>query len=159
MRFPAWCLGAVLLAAACTAGTPVPAPLPPSVPVADLRGAWSGTWGGQPAALLIDAQTGAAGYSGLYVGNYQVLGHDRPGVSGILTSAINGEATSVKAQGWFGMSNGQEILFLQADSPSGSQRLTLRRDGPDRLVGTGDSSFRWGPAGPIQLTRRAAASP
>jgi len=34
--------------------------------------------------------------------------------------------------------------------------LTLRPDGPNRLVGVGDSSFRWGPAGAIELTREAA---
>jgi hypothetical protein len=145
-------LAAVLLASACTTATPLPAP--PAGPVPDVRGSWSGTWGGRPASLLIAAQSDRAGYSGVYVGNTQVLGHERPGVSAILTSSINGEPTSVTAHGWFGYANGQEILYVRAESPSGSLRLTLRRDGDDRLIGTGDSSFRWGPAGPIELTRR-----
>jgi hypothetical protein len=150
-----WPALVALVAVACATATPLPAP--PAAPVADLRGAWAGTWGGRPASLLIAEQTDSAGYSGIYLGNVQVLGHDRPGVSGILTSSINGEQTSVHARGWFGSSNGQELLVLRAESPSGSQRMTLRRDGPDRLVGTGDSSFGWGPAGPIELTRRAPA--
>ena len=74
-------------------------------------------------------------------------------MSGILTSEINTEQTSVPAHGWFGGVEGQLTLRIVADSPSGQQRLTLRPDGPDRLVGMGDSSFRWGPSGPIELTR------
>ena len=45
------------------------------------------------------------------------------------------------------------MLRVIADSPSGQQRITMRPDGPDRLVGMGDSSFAWGPSGPIELTR------
>src|SRR5207247_6098622 len=123
-------------------------------PVHDPRSAGSATSGRRPPTPLIAAHSAPAGYSGVYVGNTQVLGHERPGVSAILTSSINGEPTSVTARGWFGYSDGQEILYVRAESPSGSLRLTLRRDGDDRLIGTGDSSFRWGPAGPIELTRR-----
>src|SRR5262245_27120123 len=43
------------------------------------------TWGGAPAALLIADQQIQAGYSGLYIGSYQLLGNERPGISGILT--------------------------------------------------------------------------
>jgi len=84
---------------------------------------------------------GQRGLLRLYVGNYQLLGHERPGVSGILTSEINKEQTSVPAHGWFGGVEGQLTLRIVADSPSGQQRLTLRPDGPNRLVGMGDSSF------------------
>jgi hypothetical protein len=144
---------ALLLAAACT--TPLPQPPPPGAGVSthDVRGSWRGTWGGAPAALLITDQQTQAGYSGLYVGNYQVLGNERPGVSGILTSQIDKEQTSVRASGWFGGLDGQVILRIIADSPSGQQRLTLRQDGPDRFIGLGESSFRSGPTGPIELTR------
>lgn len=144
-----------LLAAGCTAGTPLPQPPPPGsgATIRDIRGTWRGTWGGAPASLLITDQQMSAGYSGLYLGNYQLFGHERPGVSGILTSRINNAQTSVPAYGWFGGVEGQLVLRVMADSPSGQQRLMLRPDGPDRFVGTGDSSFSWGPAGPIELKR------
>jgi len=147
-----------LLVGACTTGAPLPQPPPPGAgaSIHDVRGTWRGTWGGAPASLLITDQEARAGYSGLYVGNYQVLGHERPGVAGILTSQIDDAQTSVRAQGWFGGVGEQLTLYLLADSPSGQQRLTLRPDGPNRLVGVGDSSSRWGPAGPIELTREPA---
>jgi len=151
-----------LLVGACATATPLPQPPPPGAGAtgSDIRGSWRGswrgTWGGGPVSLLITDQEARAGYSGLYVGNYQVLGHERPGVAGILTSQINHAATSVRAQGWFGGVDGQLTLHLLADSPSGQQRLMLRPDGPNRLVGMGDSSFRWGPAGAIELTREPA---
>ena len=144
-----------LLVGACTTGTPLPQPPPPRAGATstDLRGSWRGTWGGAPVSLLITDQDAHAGSSGLYVGTYQLLGQQRPGVAGVLTSQIDKAQTSVRAQGWFGGMDGQLTLRLLADSPSGQQRLTLRPDGPDRLVGMGDSSFRWGPSGPIELTR------
>jgi hypothetical protein len=147
-----------LLVGACTTGTPPPQPPPPGAgaTIGDLRGSWRGTWGGTPVSLLITDQEARAGYSGVYVGNYQVLGHERPGVAGVLTSQINNAPTSVRAQGWFGGMDGQLTLSLLADSPSGQQRLTLRPDGPNRLVGVGDSSLRRGPAGAIELTREPA---
>jgi hypothetical protein len=153
MRLVAAAAAVMLFVAACT--TPLPQPLPTGagVTVGDIHGSWRGTWGGAPAALLITDQQLHAGYSGLYIGNYQLLGNEQPGVSGILTSQIDKEQTSVRAYGWFGGVGGQLTLRILADSPSGQQRLTLRPDGPDRLVGVGESSFRWGPSGPIELTR------
>jgi len=144
-----------LLAAACELAAPLPQPPPPGsgATIADIRGSWRGTWGGAPASLLITEQQIAVGDSGLYVGNYQVLGRERPGIAGILTSHIDNAQTSVRAYGWFGGVDGQLTLRVLADSPSGQQRLTMRPDGPDRLVGTGDSSFRHGPQGPVQLIR------
>jgi len=146
-----------LFAASCATVTTLPPPPPPgtAVSIPDMRGTWRGTWGGAPVALLITDQQTAAGYSGLYVGNYQVLGHERPGVSGILTSQIDKAQTSVRAGGWFGGVGNQLTLVIVADSPSGQQRITVRPDGPDRLVGMGESSFRWGPSGPIELRRTA----
>ena len=143
-----------LFAAACTTSA-LPAPPPPGAgaTMTDVRGSWRGTWGGAPAALLITDQQVHAGQSGVFIGNYQVLGHERPGVSGILTSEINKEQTSVRAYGWFGGLDGQPTLQILADPPRGQQRLTLRLDGANRLVGMGQSSFAWGPSGPIELTR------
>jgi hypothetical protein len=143
----------MLLTAACTTPLPQPPPAGAGVTTSDIRGSWRGTWGGAPASLLITDQETQAGYSGLYVGNYQVLGNQRPGVSGILTSQIDKEQTSVHAYGWFGGLEGEPTLRIIADSPSGQQRLTLRPYGPDRLIGMGESSFAWGPVGPIQLMR------
>ena len=153
MRLVSGVAAVMLLAAGCT--TPLPQPLPAGagVVVGDIRGSWRGTWGGTPAALLITDQQIQAGYSGLYIGSYQLLGNERPGVSGILTSQIDKDQTSVRAYGWFGGVEGQLTLRILADWPNGQQRLTLRPDGPDRFVGMGESSFRWGPNGPIELTR------
>ena len=107
MRVVAGLAAVMLLAAGCT--TPLPQPLPAGVGVSvgDLRGSWRGTWGGAPAALLVTDQQIQAGYSGLYIGSYQLLGNERPGVSGILTSQIDKEQTSVHAYGWFGALDGR----------------------------------------------------
>ena len=149
-----------LLVGACTTGTPLPLPQPPppgaGATSSDIRGSWRGTWGGAPVSLLITDQEAHVGSSGLYVGTYQLLSQQRPGVAGVLTSQIARVQTSVRAQGWFGGVDGQLTLRLLADSPSGQQRLTLRPDGPNRLVGMGDSSFRRGPAGAIELAREPA---
>lgn len=153
MRCVAGFIAVMVLGAGCA--PPLPQPLPPGAgaTIDDIRGSWRGTWAGAPASLLITDQQMQAGYSGLYVGSYQLLGNERPGVSGILTSEIDKEQTSVRAWGWFGGLSGQPTLRIIADSPSGQQRLTLRPDGPDRLIGMGESSFRRGPNGPIELTR------
>jgi hypothetical protein len=153
MRLAFTVLAAALLASACTTPLPQPPPAGAGATIDDIRGSWRGTWGSAPASLLITNQQVSAGYSGLYVGNYQVLGHERPGVDGILTSQIDGAQTSVRAYGWFGGLGGQLTLQMFADSPSGQQRLTLRADGANRFVGMGESSFRHGPNGPIELTR------
>jgi hypothetical protein len=153
MRTAAAAAALALIAAACATGA-LPQTPPPGAgtTMTDLRGSWRGTWGGAPAALLITDQQAHAGDSGVFIGNYQPLGHERPGVSGILTSQINKEQTSVRAYGWFGGLE-QPTLQILADPPRGQQRLTLRLDGPNRLVGMGESSFAWGPSGPIELTR------
>jgi len=147
----------VLLAAVlggCALGPALPPP--PSGPVPDLVGTWRGTWGGAPAALLITQQTADSGYSGVFVGNYQLGGPNRPGISGVLTSTIRGEAVSARAEGWAGNdAAGRLLLLVHSESPAGVQRLTLARVGPDQLQGTGDSTFGWGPRGPARLTRQA----
>ena len=142
------------LVTGCLVGPPLPPP--PSGPVPDLVGTWRGTWGGQPAALLISEQTAESGSSGIFLGNYQLGGPQRPGVAGVLTSAIRNEAVSARAEGWVGNdATGRLLVVVQSESPAGVQWLTLTRVSADELQGTGESSFSWGPRGPAQLTRQA----
>lgn len=149
-------LVAVLVSAllgGCAVGPPLPPPATASIP--DLIGTWRGTWGGEPLALLITEQTADSGHSGIFLGDYQVGGPRRPGISGVLTSTIRGEPVSARAEGWVGNdATGRLLLFVQSDSPAGLQRLTLARVSHDRLQGSGESSFSWGPRGPAELTRR-----
>jgi hypothetical protein len=148
----------VLLLAAllggCALGPPLPPP--PRGPVPDLLGTWRGTWASEPLTLLITEQTADSGYAGIFLGDYQLGGPNRPGISGVLTSMIRGEAVSARAEGWAGNdATGRLLLLVQSDSPAGVQWLTLARVGRDQLQGSGESSFRWGPRGPAQLTRQA----
>jgi hypothetical protein len=145
---------AAVLVGGCAVGPSLPPP--PSGPVPDLIGTWRGTWGGEPIALLITEQTAHSGYSGVFLGDYQLGGPHRPGIAGVLTSTIRGEAVSARAEGWAGNdAAGRLLLLVHSESPAGVQRLTLARVGPDQLQGTGDSTFGWGPRGPARLTRQA----
>jgi hypothetical protein len=150
-------LAAVLLVISlggCAVGPPLPPP--PTGPIPDLVGTWRGTWDGAPVALLVSEQTAHSGYSGVFLGDYQLGGPNRPGISGVLTSTIRGEAVSARAEGWAGNdATGRLLLVVQSESPAGVQWLTLARVSPDRLQGSGESSFSWGPRGPTQLTRQA----
>ena len=138
----------------CALGPPLPPPA--TGPIPDLIGTWRGTWGGEPAVLLISEQTGHSGYSGIFLGDYQLGGPYRPGISGVLTSTIRGDAVSARAEGWVGNdATGRLLLLVQSESPAGVQRLTLTRVGPDQLHGTGESTFSWGPRGPTRFTRQA----
>jgi hypothetical protein len=155
MRAMRWLIVALVAATmgGCVGGTPLPSP--PTGPVPDLVGTWRGTWGGQPLSLLVTEQVGDAGYSGVFVGDYHLGGPRRPGVAGVLTSTIRGRAVSSTAEGWLGNdARGRLLLLIQTETPDGSQRLTLARVSDDQLQGTGESSFRWGPSGPAQLTRQ-----
>jgi hypothetical protein len=59
-------------------------------------------------------------------------------------------------EGWLGNDiYGRLVLVAQTETPDGLQRLTLALVGQDELEGDGESSFRWGPEGPVQLTRQA----
>lgn len=153
MRWLITVLAAVSLGG-CASGTPLPAP--PSEPVPDIVGTWRGTWGGEPAALLVTEQAAEAGYGGVYLGSWPVLGPRRPGLAAVLTSTIRGAAVSSRAEGWLGNdASGRLVLLIQAETPDGGQRLTLARVGEDQLQGSGESTFRWGPRGPARLTRQA----
>ncbi|HEY7648491.1 MAG TPA: hypothetical protein VID04_05755 [Methylomirabilota bacterium] len=152
-------LGLVLALAGC-AGSPGPM-APPAASLADFpdfRGSWTGTWGGGPVRLVITEQDDQDWRSGVYVGSWQVLGQRVPGVSGVLTSAIAGDQVSASVKGWLTISaRGALTLWLEARSVNGVQRLTLVSGPPDRLAGAGDSDFRWGPRGPIELSRSSPA--
>jgi hypothetical protein len=128
-------------------------PPPPPTAVPDLRGTWMGTWGGAPVQLVIVEQHELGDYSGVYVGPVQVLGRRRPGVSAVLTSIVAGAPASVNAEGWLGYSGGRLTLLLRATTPSGSQQLTLAGTATGPWSGHGESSFSWGPQGPIEVAR------
>jgi hypothetical protein len=131
-------------------------PLAPARPgeVPDLRGRWTGTWAGAPASLLVLEQEDVAGYRGVYVGSAVVLGQRPPGLSGTVTSTVDGRPVTANARGWVGYLDGRLTLRVRAETADGFQVLTLIPEG-DRLGGHGESSFRWGPRGPVELTREA----
>jgi hypothetical protein len=134
----------------------VPLPEPATGLVPDLAGTWHGTWASEPLTLLVMAEPREAGLGGVYVGSYELLGPRGPAITGVLTSTIRGAAVSSRANGWLGRdASGRLVVLLQSETPDGLQRLTLVRVAEDRLQGNGDSSFRWGPRGPAQLTRTA----
>ena len=146
-------LGVVLALAGCTGLEP----LPPTVPVPDLRGTWSGSWGGAPMSLVIVEQAEIGGPSGVYVGPIpvdSVLGGRRdPSVSGVITYTVRGQPVSASVNGRLGRLTGRTSMVLETAVPDGVQRLVLDRVEPERLAGYGDSTFAWGPDGRIELTR------
>jgi len=144
-------LALVVLLAGCASAVSPPAPV---VTVPDLRGSWSGTWGGTPLTLLITEQRSAQGESGLVIGPWQVLGQVYPTLGGVLTSSVRGEMISTQMTGLVSdHGGGHLVVTVHARSSAGDQRMTLTWTAPDRLEGTGDSQYAWGPQGPVQLTR------
>jgi hypothetical protein len=145
-------VAAVVLLAGCATGPPVgpPAPVAP-----DLRGTWEGTWGGAPARLVITGQQPGHGESGLVLGPWPVLGERYPTATGVLTSTIDRAAISTHMRGLLSDGGGGLVLTVRADSAAGEQWLTLRLVDPDRLEGTGQSQYPWGPQGPARLVRQA----
>ena len=129
------------------------APPPPVTAVPDLRGTWTGTWGGTPVQLVVIDQRELGDYAGLYLGPVQLLGRRRPGVAGVLTSTIANAPVSANAEGWLGYVNGNLALLLHASTPSGSQQLTLAQTAGGGWSGQGESGFTWGSQGPIELRR------
>jgi hypothetical protein len=147
-------LAAIVLVGLSACGTP-PAPAASPGGSADLLGTWTGTWGGTPLTVVIREHTDA-GRGGVYLGPWQVAGDRRPGVSGIMTYAVRGAEVSTRVQGWLA-DTGRLTLYLEAAPPDGRQELRLNV-GDGRLSGTGESSFRWGPQGTVDLTRTARVS-
>jgi hypothetical protein len=139
-----------LLVAGCA---PLP---PPAAGAPDLRGTWTGTWGAGPITVVVTDQQAGHGDSGLVLGPWQVLGEQYPTVSGVLTTSIRGEAVSTQLAGRLAdVGGGRLLVTMHARSVAGEQRLTLRLLEGDRLEGTGNSQYDWGPRGPVQLVRRA----
>jgi hypothetical protein len=150
-------LGLAAWLAGCASGPLAPPPassLGPPPP--DLRGTWTGTWGGAPLTLVVTDQTELGAPSGLYFGSTLVLGQRAPGVSGVITSTIAGQPLSASVNGWLGSSGAAVTLLLQARTLHGTLQLTLTRLPADRLVGRGESDFPWGPRGDVELSRRPA---
>lgn len=148
-------LGVSLILGACSTMPPVPPPLTAVPDVGGpLSGTWTGTWGGTPVTLVVVEQTEFAAYSGVYLGPLQLLGQRAPGVSGVLTSTIGGAPVSVNVQGWLGATERGRTLVLTGVALDGVQYLSLARVEDDRLVGRGQSDFRWGPQGPVNLVRQ-----
>lgn len=125
----------------------------PAGPLPDLRGTWKGTWGGTPLTLVIlEQQEGLSG-EGVFLGSWHVLGRELPGVSGVLTFIVRGEAVSVNVQGRLGDSNGRTTLVLGPVTVNGG-RMTLAHLDEHRLTGEGTSQMWWEPQGSVELTRR-----
>jgi hypothetical protein len=143
--------GLTLLLAGCVAEVPLTMPAG-SVP--DLRGTWRGTWGGTPLTLLVLAQDDGSPRGGFFVGPWPLAGDPLPGLSGVLTFTVRGEATSVNVHGRMGDSNGRLTLVLDPLTVNGEQ-ITLTYVNPRRLAGTGTSRPTWEPQGPIELARPA----
>lgn len=143
-----------LLLAGCAgpSGPPTVPATAPTTAAADLRGTWRGTWGGAPLTLLVTDQTDSAPYSGLFFGPWLVSGRRYPGVSGTMTYTDRGAAISVRFDGWIRAD--RPLMLLIASAPlDGPQQLTLKATGAASLTGDGESDFRWGPRGAIELTR------
>jgi hypothetical protein len=145
--------------AGCATSAPSPPPPPPPSATRlppDLRGTWTGTWGGTPLSLLITEQADAGDpVRGVYLGTFLVLGERAPTLSGVMTYTRRGEAVSVSVRGW----TRAVTLVLAAATPDGNQRLALRGAGSERLAGTGESDFRWGPQGMVEIARTAGPPP
>jgi len=130
----------------------------PAGPAPDLRGTWTGTWGGAPLTLLVLEQHEASPVDGVSLGSWHVLGRELPGVSGVLTFTVRGEAISVNVQGRLGDSNRRLTLILEPVTVNGGQ-ITLTRLGEHRLAGVGTSQMSWEPQGPVELVRQAPQGP
>ena len=140
-----------LLLGACT-GPPPLAP-PAAGPMPDLRGTWTGTWGGAPTTLVILEQREAEPVDGVWVGPWQVLGHDLPGVTGILSVRIRNDLLSVNVRGRLGTSNGRFTVVIEPATVNGGW-LSLAHLEENRLAGSGTAQMSWEPQGPVELIRR-----
>jgi hypothetical protein len=143
----------VLVLASCGGGGMLQ-PVAPTTPVPDLRGTWTGMWGETPLTVVVIEQRQAAEPSGVFLGPVTLLGHFVPSLFGVVSFTTRGEAVSANAHGRLAYFAGKLTLVLDAMAPDGSQQLRLTSVEPERLVGIGESSFVWGPQGPIELRRQ-----
>lgn len=116
----------------------------------DLLGTWIGTWAGTPVTLVLTEQ-GETGREGFYAGSWILFGRKAPGLVGVLTSTVRGRTVTTAAQGVVAQAPAGVSVTVNTRTTFGDQRLTLKTDGPDRLVGSGESAF--GPTGAVVLTR------
>jgi hypothetical protein len=148
----------LMIVAGC-ATSPAPPPIGAEAPAPELGGLWTGTWAGTPVSLSLIQDEKASSPSGVYVGSWLVLGRARPAFSGIITFSRRGEMVSTRAQAWASYSGGGAkggvTLLVQSAPTDGDQELRLRSVDGQRLVGTGYSSFPWGPQGAVELQRNA----
>src|SRR5205809_7412273 len=86
--------------------------------VPDLRGTWTGTWGGTPLTLVVVTQEEDP-TSGVFVGPWLLFGQQLPGVSGVLSFTVGNEAISVNVRGRVGESNGRLTFVLDPLSVNG----------------------------------------
>ena len=122
-------------------------------PAPGFAGSWTGTWAGTPLSLLLIPDANESSPSGIYVGPWLVLGQPRPSFSGVITWSRRGEPVSTHAHAWITYAGGAVGLLIQAAPTDGDQQLSLRSVDPQRFVGVGSSSFRWGPQGAVELHR------
>ncbi len=149
-------VGLTLLLGGCVA---TPRLTTPAKPVPDLRGTWTGTWGGTPLTLFVLKQEEEGSTSGdVYFGPWRLFGQRLSGLSGVLTFTVRGEAHSVSFEGRLGDSNGRLTLVLDPQTPNGEQIILTHVD-EHRLAGVGTSRLRWEPEGSVELVRQAADGP
>jgi hypothetical protein len=149
-------LGLILLVTVtgCTSARSSAPPLPIVYePVGELTGTWTGSWGGTPLTLVVVEHTEGASYSGLYFGPWLIAGGRYPGIAGVMTFARSGAPTSVQFNGWIYSSRPFTVL-VRAEPLDGPLHVRLRSAGAGALTGEGESTFRWGPHGHVELTRR-----
>ena len=145
-----------LLLAGCATAPPLTTPVGH---VPDLKGAWTGTWGGAPLTLLVlEQEDESASGGGVSLGPWLLLGDRLPGVSGVLTYTVHEDAVSVNVKGRLGDWNGKLTLVLDPATTNGAQ-ITLTHVDERRLAGTGTSRARWEPQGAVELVRQGAARP
>src|SRR2546427_1603757 len=144
-----------LLGAACAT---TPSVTMPAAVLPDLRGTWTGTWGGTPLTLVVLEQRHASPVDGVSVGPWHVLGRELPSVSGVLTFSVRGEPVSVNVHGRLGDWNGRLTLVIEPLTVNGGQ-ITLSPAGEHRMTGDGTPAGARGPPGPGELVRQPPDGP
>jgi hypothetical protein len=61
---------------------------------------------------------------------------------------------TTNARGWVGQGSRRLRLLVTATPGAGNIFLDLAVEPDGRLTGTGESDLRWGPRGPVTLSRR-----
>src|SRR5712692_3393949 len=148
--------GLTVLLGSC--GPAAPRLTPPSRQLPDLRGTWTGTWGGTRLTLFVLEQTDDAASGGVTLDPWVLLGERLPGLSGVLTFTAKGEPVSVNFRARLGDSNGTLTLVLDSLTTNG-EHITLTQVEEHRMTGDGTSRASWEPQGRIELVRRGARRP